>query len=459
MVRGARHTDAVIAVILVAALTIAWAWLGRRSLLYLLPAYIVAVGIDFPGSATVIAYPDLGFGFLEDRLVKVGDVLLLATAALVASVRREVKKPLPAMLVALTALVLIVHWYNPRYPDESVWFYAQIPARFGLLLALFRADRPLEQVDELRRTILAALGLFAVPVALLAVGYVVPAVDTFASTVGMRAGDGRVAFVGLGNNKIGLCLVMLAAASVITWERRPDSFRLPPLAVVTVAALLAGVAQLRFATTILFALVVLVALRRGPAHATVGLFGAAATVAAIGTGVLGDMGARSLSVVSGGFSFSTDSSFQSRRTLWGAAVDLWRDSPWIGRLGSWEWERVVPAGVLQSPIETHSEYLWWLASFGVLGAVLLLATLWPIFRSIRLGLVPAAAAVGVVVALALNAAVYFPAAAATLVFLSAVARAALDDRASGVGPSGAAEPDRLAEDGAVVFRTGTHGRR
>lgn len=442
------------------AAVVAWAWLGRRSLYYLLPAYFLLAALDLPGSARVLIYPERGFGFLDAAAFSAADVLLVATVLVSTRVRHQLRGlPLAFGAVSLVSLTVTTQWDLSFAPDETVWYLAAMPLRLGLLVALFRAEPIEAHGRELLRSVGAALGALFIPVVLAAVGMVVPAVESFATSVGMRATDGRIAFAGLGNNKIGLALLLLAAVLVLTrayWQLLYPAATMEAL--LLLAVVIAASASLRFSTTALLVVMLTFALRGSPAQALVGLFASAAAVAAFAFGLVGDVQTRSLSVVSGRFDLSTDSSLSSRQRLWDAATAIWRDDPVFGAVGQWEWGRQVPVGVLRGPIETHSEYLWWLASFGVVGtAVLVFALVRPLRMALTDGPVATLSVVLALLGLALNSATYFPATAAALALLVAVADS--HRRARGVLPDRAVRPDRLAEGRVVGHRASAHGSR
>lgn len=424
-----------------------WAICARTSIYYLLPVYLLMVAIDLPAGGEVVVFPDLGLGDLTKSAFKVGDVLLVATILLRPDSRRAFMAPIPIALTGVSIYAAIAGLLVGSYPSDSVIYLSAGPARLGLLISLFRsagngADR------HLARSMALTVAAFFAPVAITILGAVIPSVLMFASRIGMRTADERIAFPGLGNNKIGLCLVLLATVFILLRSQRPA---LAPRALVIesllAATLIAGSASLRFSTTTLVFLLVAVTLGASRSWAAVGLFATAGAVAYAG---LSEPTARSLSVVTGDFDLRTDASFATRGALWETAVQLWMREPLFGAVGGWEFSRPISREIFRIPIETHSEPLWWVASFGLVGLAVLIACLVPVVHlGLRTGPLASVATGASILVLTLNAATFFPGAAATLALLIAlpelISRSPTDVREIGVNhPSTPPQRDALS---------------
>lgn len=396
-----------------------WVVVARRDKHWLVPLYILTNAIPFFLSIEVSVYPDRGAGGLTEAFPTVGDVLLAGTVLLVPSVTRELRRKLPILLLSISAVSLTNALVEADYPSSVLVYLAVTPARMAAILAImYAASRHGQATRRLSKVLVATMGLFFVAAVAYTVAASLDLTDHLAS-VGLKGGDGRLKFPTLGNNKIGLALLLLTTAAALCARPLDRNRRLKVQGFAILLGLATSlVAELRYATTA-FVILLAIFLLTVSVRAAVTLFGLI-LAAVVSLSVMSMNGVpRALSVLSGDFSGLADSSLQSRQKLWDAAMAIWLDAPVLGSLGRWEYDRPVHEHVLRGALETHSEFLWLLASFGLAGILLIVALLWsPLTSALRQRGVALAALALSLGALALNTASYFPATAAILIMVT-----------------------------------------
>lgn len=400
-----------------------WVVCARLNPALVFPVYVVASLLPTPWSGAIQVYPDLGLGGLVKTVPSAGDVLLAATAVAHPRVRAHLRQPgVPQALSLLSGIALVVSLHRDDLPTATAVFLAAVPLRMGLAMAVMRSGL------VAARSLLPTLASITVVAAMM---WAAAGVLVAAQVTGLVSGtplshlvgsDGRLAFPTLGNNKIGLALLMLTGAIGFLANRLEHRWA-PGIFPTAVACglLTTTVAQIRFATTA-FAIVLLVwAMQERRRRRPTLLISAAVAVVGIRLGAAEHL--RALAVLTGGFDASSDSSLGSRWDLWTAALNIWEASPAFGHLGQWEFARPVDRLDLLAPLEPHSEVMWTLASLGILGIAALAATVVPVLRLVwqrplAAESVCAALALG---AMLLNTASFFPVSAWALAALSAVA--------------------------------------
>lgn len=409
-----------------------WVVCARLNPALVFPVYVVASLLPTPWSGAIQVYPDLGLGGLVKTVPSAGDVLLVATAVAHPRVRAHLIRPgLSQGLALLSGIALVVALHRDDLPTATAVFLAAVPLRTGLAIAVMRsglvgAKSVLPTLTSI--TAVAAM-MWAAAFILLAAQLTGLISDTPLSH--LVGSDGRLAFPTLGNNKIGLALLMLTGAIGFLASRLEHRWA-PAIFPVAVACglLTTTVAQLRFATTG-FAIVLLVwAMQEPRRRRPTLLVTAAAAVVGIRLGAADHL--RALTILTGGFQAS-DSSLGSRWALWQSALKIWEASPALGHLGQWEFARPVDRLDLLGPLEPHSEVMWTLASLGILGVAALALTVAPVLQLLRQRpLMAESVCAGLALgSMLLNTASFFPVSAWALAALSAVAwwcRTQLPDR-------------------------------
>lgn len=388
-----------------------WIYLARTRPVFLLPVYLLASIPPLPGAAEILLFPDLGVGLsLTREFPTPADVLLLVTVLSVAEARRRLLRGLPLLLVGLSLITIANAWVLQDHPAGVVLLLGINAARIGCAWALFSWAGSRDASGQMWSAALVITALLFVGAAGVFLVGRWAGLDEQLRAVGLLSDVGRLSFPRLGNNKIALALLLVTTAFVVSRPRR-GLFAHPAVLVglLISGAVVCAIGDLRFGTTAFF-VIFLVHLLSTRSWALIAV-PVLAVVAVTGVVVTSPAMPRALSVLSGDFDLLHDSSLQSRLDIWEGAVRVWQQSPVIGHLAGWEYDRPVERADLLTPLETHSDYLWWLSSYGAVGLVLFAALAVVLLRgSLRSSqpVVAGAAALSTLGALALNAASFFP---------------------------------------------------